>query len=201
MKKSDDRMIRITLPMANTADLRGKQSVRATFKLTEEAINTMSIVSVHLGIKQKSLFDHLIEDMHALETIAQEIEPREFKTQQRVQKTFVLSRKTLMSLEKVCRDFNAPRDILVEYSIQRLLPVIIREQERHRRRKEILKELGGFLRQGERILEKSKELVGEEDMVYDRIERMIAACAHTVEYVADYIERGKVIETFKIESE
>lgn len=201
MKKSDDRMIRISLPVANAADLRGKQSVRATFKLTEEAINTMSIVSVHLGIKQKSLFDHLIEDMRALETIAQEIEPREFKTQQRVQKTFVLSRKTLMSLEKVCRDFNAPRDILVEYSIQRLLPVIIREQERHRRRKEILEELGAFLKQGERILEKSKELVGEEDMVYDRIERMIAVCAHTVEYVADYIDRGKVIETFRIERE
>ena len=201
MKKSDDRHILISLPGTSTSDLRGKQSVRATFKLTEEAINTISIVSVHLGIKQKSLFDHLIEDMHALETIAQEIEPREFKHQQRVQKTFVLSRKTLMSLEKVCRNFNAPRDVLVEYSIQRLLPVIIREQERHRRRKEILLELGAFLKQGEQILEKSKRLVGKEDMVYDRLERMMATCAGTYDFVADYIDRGKIIETFRIEKE
>ncbi|AOY60664.1 MULTISPECIES: hypothetical protein [Desulfococcus] len=201
MKKNDDDHIRISLPGANASDLRGKQSVRATFKLTEDAINTISIVSIHLGIKQKSLFDHLIEDINALETIAQEIEPREFNHQQRIQKTFVLSRKTLMSLEKVCRNFNAPRDILVEYSIQRLLPVIIREQERHRRRKEILKELEAFLRQGQQILEKSKHLLGDEDMVYDRLERMMGACTTTYEHVADYIERGKVIETFKIDSD
>ena len=201
MKKSDDHHILISLPGTSTSDLRGKQSVRATFKLTEDAINTSSIVSVHLGIKQKSLFDHLIEGMPALEMIAQEIEPREYKQQQRVQKTFVLSRKTLMSLEKVCRNFNAPRDILVEYSIQRLLPVIIREQERHRRRKEILKELGTFIKQGQHILEKSKRLIGEEDMVYDRLERMMAACAGTYEYVADYIERGKIIESFNIDKE
>jgi len=201
MKKNDDGHIHISLPGTNASDLRGKQSVRATFKLTEDAINTISIVSIHLGIKQKSLFDHLIEDMHALETIAQEIEPREFKHQQRVQKTFVLSRKTLMSLEKVCRNFNASRDILVEYSIQRLLPVIIREQERHRRRKEILKELEAFLHQGRKILERSKRLLGDEDMVYDRLKRMMGACTTTYEHVADYIERGKVIETFKIDSD
>jgi len=201
MKKKDVDHIRISLPGASTSDLRGKQSVRATFKLTEDAINTISIVSVHLGIKQKSLFDHLIEDMPALEMIAQEIEPREFKQRQRVQKTFVLSRKTLRSLEKVCRNFNAPRDVLVEYSIQRLLPVIVREQERHRRRKEILKDLGVFLRQGESILEKSKRLIGEEDMVNLRMERMMAACVSTYEYIADYIERGKIIESFNIDRE
>ncbi len=198
MKKEDDHHIRISLPGTTTSDLRGKQSVRATFKLTEDAINTISIVSVHLGIKQKSLFDHLIEDMHALETIAQEIESQDFKQRQRVQKTFVLSRRTLISLEQVCRNFNAPRDILVEYSIQRLLPVIVREQERHRRRKEILEELSVFLRQGREILEKSKQLIGEEDLVYDRLERMMATCTNTYEYVADYIDRGKLIETFTI---
>jgi hypothetical protein len=201
MKKNDDPRIRVSLPGTSASDLRGKQSVRATFKLTEDAINTISIVSVHLGIKQKSLFDHLIEDIKTLKMIAQEVEPQAYKRQQRVQKTFVLSRKTLMSLEKVCRDFDAPRDILVEYSIQRLLPVIIREQERHRRRKEILKDLEGFLRRGEAILQKSKQMVGEEDIVYDRLHRMMAACAATYEYVADYIERGKSIESFQIDHE
>ncbi len=201
MKKNDDPRIRVSLPGTSASDLRGKQSVRATFKLTEDAINTISIVSVHLGIKQKSLFDHLIEDIKTLKMIAQEVEPQAYKRQQRVQKTFVLSRKTLMSLEKVCRDFDAPRDILVEYSIQRLLPVIIREQERHRRRKEILKDLEGFLRRGEAILQKSKQMVGEEDIVYDRLHRMMAACAATYEYVADYIERGKSIESFQVDHE
>ena len=55
-KKSDITF----LPQTTVSDLRGKQSVRATFKLSQKTINAMSIVSVHLGIKQKSLFDHLM---------------------------------------------------------------------------------------------------------------------------------------------
>ena len=73
------------IPRPSSADLRGRQSVRATFKLSERAIDAMSIVAVHLGIKQKSLFDHLIEDMQSLT---------------RVQKTFVISRKTLSNLDE-----------------------------------------------------------------------------------------------------
>ena len=62
------------IPRTSSADLRGKQSVRATFKLSARAIEAMSIVAVHLGIKQKSLFDHLIEDMQSLKLIAREVE-------------------------------------------------------------------------------------------------------------------------------
>ena len=42
------------LPRPTPKDLRGRQSVRATFKLSAKAIETMSIVAVHLGIKQKN---------------------------------------------------------------------------------------------------------------------------------------------------
>lgn len=52
------------------SDLRGRQSVRATFKLSEKAIDALSIVAIHLGIKQKSLFDQLINDTSSLSLIA-----------------------------------------------------------------------------------------------------------------------------------
>ncbi|MFO7496112.1 MAG: hypothetical protein R6X05_10835, partial [Desulfobacterales bacterium] len=48
-----------SLPLAFSDDLRGRQSVRATFKLTESCINAIHIVAAHMGIKQKSLFDQL----------------------------------------------------------------------------------------------------------------------------------------------
>ena len=41
----------ISLPKAFTSDLRGRQSVRATFKLSEGCIEAISIVAAHLGIK------------------------------------------------------------------------------------------------------------------------------------------------------
>ena len=93
----------IELPQPDTEDLRGRQSVRATFKLSSRAIEALSIVAVHLGIKQKSLFDHLIEDVQTLNTIAQEIEADHFRTMGRVQKTFVISRRTLVCLDEISK--------------------------------------------------------------------------------------------------
>jgi len=59
-KNEDENGIEgLLLPEPTSAELRGRQSVRATFRLSERAIDALSIVSVHLGIKQKSLFDHL----------------------------------------------------------------------------------------------------------------------------------------------
>ena len=184
------------LPRPTPQDLRGRQSVRATFKLSAKAIETMSIVAVHLGIKQKSLFDHLIEDMRSLKLIAREVETERFNTLSRIQKTFVISRKTLSSLDETSKRFNAPRDALVEYSIQRLLPVIEREREKHRRRKELLRDMNENMQNGLKILQKSKTLLGEEDPVFLRWESAMKALVNTQRDIAAFIERGKIIEEF-----
>ena len=186
----------IALPQPSSGDLRGRQSVRATFKLSAKAIEAMSIVAVHLGIKQKSLFDHLIEDVQSLKLIAREVESERFNTISRIQKTFVISRKTLSSLDETSKRFNAPRDALVEYSIQRLLPVITREREKHRRRKEILRDMNENMENGLRILQKSKTLLGEDDPVFLRWESAMKTLVHTRRDIEAFIEKGKIIEDF-----
>lgn len=184
------------LPEPTSAELRGRQSVRATFRLSERAIDALSIVSVHLGIKQKSLFDHLIEDSDTLQLIAREIESYDFNRLSRVQKTYVLSRKTLSSLDRAARSNNAPRDALVEYSIQRLLPIILKEREKHLRRKEILEDLTDFLKQGDKILRKSKESLGPDDPVYDKLHSAMAGLVNAYRHISSYVEKGKIIEEF-----
>jgi len=184
------------LPQPSPQDLRGRQSVRATFKLSARAIETISIVSVHLGIKQKSLFDHLIEDAQSLSHIAREIESEKFRTLSRIQKTFVISRRTLSSLDEISKQFQAPRDALVEYSIQRLLPVIAQERERHRRRKEILNDMNEHLADGLKILQKSKSLLGEDDPVFIRLASAIKSMANAQSNVNVFVEKGDIIEEF-----
>ena len=184
------------LPRPTPKDLRGRQSVRATFKLSAKAIETMSIVAVHLGIKQKSLFDHLIEDVQTLKLIAREIESERFNAISRIQKTFVISRKTLSSLDETSKHFNAPRDALVEYSIQRLLPVIAREREKHQRRKEILRDMKENMENGLRILQKSKTLLGEDDPVFLRWESAMKTLVNSQRDIEAFIEKGKIIEDF-----
>jgi hypothetical protein len=185
-----------SLPQPSPHDLRGRQSVRATFKLSARAIEAMSIVSVHLGIKQKSLFDHLIEDAQTLSHIAREIESEKFRTISRVQKTFVISRRTLSCLDEISKQFQAPRDALVEYSIQRLLPVIAQERERHRRRKEILNDMNEHLADGLKILQKSKSLLGEDDPVFIRLSVALKSLANAQSNVNAFVEKGDIIEDF-----
>jgi hypothetical protein len=185
-----------SLPQPSPHDLRGRQSVRATFKLSTRAIEAMSIVSVHLGIKQKSLFDHLIEDAQTLSHIAREVESEKFRTISRVQKTFVISRRTLSCLDEISKQFQAPRDALVEYSIQRLLPVIAQERERHRRRKEILNDMNEYLADGLKILQKSKSLLGEDDPVFIRLAVALKSLANAQSNVNAFVEKGDIIEDF-----
>ena len=177
----------ITLPLPSPADLRGRQSVRATFKLSARAIDVLSIVAAQLGIKQKSLFDHLIEDAQSLNLIANEIEDEVFDALDRVQKTFVVSRRTLSCLEQTSRQFNAPRDALVEYSIQRLLPVITKERERHRKRKTILNDINAHLAQGLKILQKAQSLRGGVDPVYVRFETAMNSRVNSQSHIENYV--------------
>ena len=184
------------LPQPSSDDLRGRQSVRATFKLSTRAIDAMSIVSVHLGIKQKTLFDHLIEDARSLSQIAREIESEKFRTLGRVQKTFVISRRTLSSLDEISKRFQAPRDALVEYSIQRLLPVIEQERERHHKRKKILNDLNDHLTDGIKLLSKSKSLLGENDPVFIRLASAMKSMVDAHANVKAFVEKGEIIEEF-----
>ncbi len=194
--EKDERTGRISLPQPSPSELRGRQSVRATFRLSERAIEALSIVSYHLGIKQKSLFDHLLEDMEALSLIAERFKSEEFDQPNRMQKTFVLSRRTLGCLDKVARSFDAPRDALVEYSIQRLLPVIAKEREKHRLREEVFGDMTQYINEGEKILRKAKGLLGEEDPVYSRLETAITGLFNAYHDIQSFVEKGKGIEAF-----
>lgn len=89
-----------------------------------------------------------------------------------------------------------PRDALVEYSIQRLLPVITREREKHRRRKEILRDMNENMENGLRILQKSKTLLGEDDPFFLRWESAMKTLVNTQRDIEAFIEKGKIIEDF-----
>ena len=178
------------------SELRGKQSVRATFRLSGKAIEAISVAAAHMGIKQKSLFDHLIDDVESLAVVAREMESKRFLRLKRVQKTFVLSRRTLCSLEEVSKDFETPRDALVEYSIARLLPVIEEERKKHEKRKKILEEIGNYLEQGEEISEKVENALGEEDMLSEKLKGAVSTLRGAYETMALFVEKGKVIEQF-----
>ncbi len=175
--------------------MRGRQSVRTTFKLSERAITALSILAGQMGIKQKSLFDHLMDDIHALKTIAREFENFP-KKDRRVTKTFVISRKTLEILEAISAQYNTPRDALVEFSIQRILPLVEREKARHRKRVEIETHLAEHVRQSARLLRDAVEALGEEDPIVQEMYSMLRSNDLIYKRIRAYVEKGKKIEEF-----
>lgn len=195
MQKKIGTFIQLTFPDESVSDLRGRQSVRTTFRLSERSIHALSILAAQLGIRQKSLFDYLIEDIQALQTIAEKFE--NFETGgRRVAKTYVVSRRSLDNLERICSSYKAPRDALVEFSIERILPLILREKEQHEKRKGYLAEMETYLRQGEALLRRAEQELGLDDAVFQQILAMVRAVAGSQAAVASYVGRGRKMESF-----
>ena len=183
----------------STDDLRGRQSVRATFRLSEACISAISILATQLGIKQKSVFDHILQDDRILKNVAVALEDTEFDRNRGIQKTFVISRRSLYFLDAVASEHNAPRDALVEYSVRRLMPIIANERKRHGKRKNMLDEISNHFAQGQRLLSKAKQTLGPDDPISIRLQTAMSAYQNAFDEIVSIIEKGKIIEEFQLE--
>jgi len=193
--KKENAMIHLEYLQKSTASLRGRQSVRATFKLTERSIDALSILACQLGIKQKTLFDQVVDDSASLRMIAREFE--DFKrVSQRVAKTYVISRKTLETLDQVSDRYNTPRDALVEFSIERILPLLQQEKEKHEKRKSFLKELQTFVHEGVDILNRVEATLGTDDPVFIEMVKMMHHLSCCRDGVHDFVEKGNRMDDF-----
>ena len=201
MKKNEEKQLDIEFSLSNPSaiDLRGRQSVRATFRLSEACIDAIAILSAQLGIKQKSVFDHLMEDAQVLEEMARELENIEIDPHKRIQKTFVVSRRSLSFLDSISSQFDAPRDALVEYSVRRLLPIIAKERKRHEKRKELLVEISDHFLRGKDLLSKADEMLDSDDPVVNKLKTAMSVYRNVFEDITSFIERGKIIEKFQSE--
>jgi len=201
MKKNTEKQVdrEFSPSKPSTMDLRGRQSVRATFRLSEACIDTISILSALLGIKQKSVFDHLMEDVQVLDDMASKLENTAFDSHERIQKTFVISRRSLSFLDTISSEHNTPRDALVEYSVRSLLPIIARERKTHEKRKALLSEISNHYEQGEKLLSRAIDLLGADDPVGNKLATAMSVYKNALDDMVSFIERGKIIEEFQPE--
>jgi hypothetical protein len=181
--------------------LKGMQSVRATFTLPKYAINLISTVANQLGVKQKSIFDHLVENKDIIEQIADEAKQYEPEKKQRKQKTFVLSRNCLNILDAFAQEYKLPRDVLVELSIRQLDPVIAQEKQRHENRKLLLAQMQAFRQVGSRFLDRSRDLAGRDDETVQKLESFFSQYDRSMEELEAIIEKGKSVEQFQASGE
>ena len=183
--------------LLTSAGLKKKQSVRATFRLPDEIINLLSVVASQLGLKQKSLLDQLVEDKDLLERlVVKQIGAADVAKKEVRPKTFVVSRNSLHILDSMARENNIPRDLLVEISIRRLIPVLISEHEKQTKRKRIHEEVDAFFNQGEKLLQKASRLLGKEDDYYILLKHAIEICRENSPELQSIVGKGKAMDDF-----
>jgi hypothetical protein len=201
MKKTDENQSDTSFSASKPSamDLRGRQSVRATFRLSEGCIDAITVLSAQLGIKQKSVFDHLMEDAQVLKDMARELANIELDPHERIQKTFVISRRSLSFLDSISSEYDTPRDALVEYSVRRLLPIIAKERRRHEKRKQLFAEISNHFAKAERLFLKTEEMLGADDPIVNKLAAAMSVYKNAHDDIAHFIERGKIIEEFQIE--
>lgn len=181
-------------PGISLDQLRSKQSVRTTFKLPEEVINLLSLIAGQLGIKQKSLLDQLTEDAAILNKMAQSVQKTQQRSVARQQKTFVMSKSALHAINEAARRQNIPRDLLLEISIRRLLPVIDEEQEKHQKRKQIIAEMYAQLQHLEDLHSQAALLLGESDDFHMMLSSQVLLARKNLRYAQALIEKGQELE-------
>jgi hypothetical protein len=186
----------VMLSETYSADLRGRQSVRTTFKLTPRSIDALSLLASQLGIKQKSIFDHLVDDTRALQALARDLENRAELVQERVPKTYVISRKTLENLEQVCKRYQAPRDALVEFCIERIMPLIKEEKEKHLNRQKLQTKLDQFVVLSRELLEDADKELDRDDPVFEQVYQMARATQSGYDEINQIIEKGARLEDY-----
>ena len=178
----------------NVDQLKGKQSVRATFRLSNQMINLLRVTANHLKVKQKSLIDELIQNWETLNQVACESQDIEQKETQRRQKTFVLSRNALKLLDEVSNKYNISRDYLVECCICRLIPLLNSEQEKHKQRRALLKDIEQYLLNSKELLERADAILEKDDRFRTKLEKIVTHTEHSVTELRKLVQDRKALQ-------
>ena len=87
----------------------------------------------------------------------------------------------------------------MEYSIRRLLPIIAGERQKHEKRKKLLTEISNHFAEGQKLLSRSKRVLGSDDRIVDKLEVAMAVYQNAFDDISNFIEKGKVLENFQFE--
>ena len=188
-----------SLLLKDASELMEQKSVRATFRISPEFIEALSILSGRLGLKQKSLFDYLLEDSDSLIAIARSNPRKNIEKKSRIQKTFVISKKSLSSLEKLLSAVEASRDDLVEYAIQRLLPILLKERNQQKKRETVLSEIAQHFEHSIELMRKIEKSVGKDDPLYEYFGEVIETYRDAFEKMENLVQQGKRISKLRME--
>ena len=182
MRNTEQKQKELELQL-DPEELRAKQSVRTTFRLTEKTINLLKVAAKHLAIKQKTLLDQLIEDEKTLNLLADDAITHARNENKCRPKTLVLSQKALDLIEKISYIYDIPRDFLIELSVARLASYINSLAQTHAKRRDLLGELDQYKTQLTDMAEKAGKMLQDDDVFQVKLGNLVEKTVRQAEEI------------------
>jgi hypothetical protein len=181
--------------------LEDRQSVRTTFRITEEASKDIAWFAKKNRITQKEVFDKLFEQT----LLASETDGNTFfqsllplaaggcpEWNRTVRKSQVISRKALQTLNKISKERNVSRDVLVEYAVRFLKLLMEKMTETRKEAAEIYKkEVRDKFLAIPTIMLKIQNLLGDDDPIVVSLGELVS---HNEEFDDEIMAEIKKLE-------
>lgn len=178
-------------------NLSERQSVRTTFRFSEDSLNAINWLVESHELKPKEILDALCADERFLTYVIQAVkdENKEASAVKRNRKTFVISKKALRLLNKYSRENQVARDRIVENLILSFKSVLQQQAEKEKEQEKEAKEIiSGLCKQAYSVEEQLKDLLHEDNPILDRFGEVVVVLDNLVGAIEAKLTNGVPID-------
>ncbi|MBD3377597.1 hypothetical protein GF406_21390 [candidate division KSB1 bacterium] len=147
-----------------------KQSVRTTFKLTEDCINAVDWLLKTNNLKVKELFDFLCSNNNLVNLAAEAVKKEDKNISSKyIRKTFVISKRVLRLLNKKSEEYRISRDLVVEKLVLLFKELLEKHTKEEKQKEEkAFSIISDFWARAEEIETNLKDLLDDDNPILDR---------------------------------
>ncbi len=196
------------------ADLADRQSVRTTFRFSKAGSEALKSLAKHHGVTFKDVFGNLcatiLADKYAQDTekassppkdsllykVARVAKKEDTKTTDHlVRKTQVISRGALRVLKEISKEYQIPRDLLVDWSL-----IVIRElvkeatQKREKTYKEALRVIPVLTSKADTVADNLRDILQLDDPIIARFGLVVTILNNLCSAIESNLEKGTLID-------
>ena len=192
MKKQNSKK----LNLVSKTSLSEKQSVRTTFKLSENSKNVIERLIRTNNLKPKELFD-LICSSDVFVDLAIEAAKKndESASKKQTRKTFVISKQVLRLLNKHSKQYKLSRDLIVENLILLFKSLSEKHAEEEKQREEkALTIISDFWGKAESVEKQLKDLLSDNNPILFRFGNVIVLLMNLVGAIKSKLSNGVPVD-------
>lgn len=181
-----------------------KQSVRTTFKLTQETIDYLKLRTQEDSITIKELLDSWCSDLFDFFKAGLDSEEtikrlEKVKDLPRFRKTYVINRRTFKLLNSISKEYNISRDMLIEqlvFVIQKLIEWFNKRAEKSKKNYPkvipIIEELSQKMSEVQKRLDKL--ILVDDDPIYQRLNLIHMAVDNLISAIDEETQGGPEVD-------